>query len=147
MHELSSVINAEFEAAKAFFVLLNDENSALLEGNAERISQIAQAKSEQLKKIADITLKRNQLLPLTEIPAWLGSHPESTNAWQDLKQLAQKIRQLNEVNGAMIDVRLRSTQQALSMLHSLSRTATNLYGPDGQASVGMQTSRHRIENA
>lgn len=147
MHELSSVINAELEAAKAFFSLLNDESAALVEGNAERISQIAQVKSEQLKHIAEITHKRNQLLPLSEIPAWLGSHPESTDAWQKLKQLAEKIKQLNELNGKMIDVRLRSTQQALSMLHSLSRTATNLYGPDGQASVGISSSRHRIENA
>lgn len=146
MPDLSSVIRAELEAAKAFFSLLNDENTALVEGNTERISQVVQTKSEQLKKIADITQMRNQLLPLTEIPAWLDSHPESSDAWQNLKQLAEKIHQLNELNGKMIDVRLRSTQQALAVLHSLSKTATNLYGPDGQASFGMPASRHRIEN-
>jgi flagella synthesis protein FlgN len=147
MHDLSSVIRAELEAAKSFFSLLKDENTALAEGNSERISQVTQAKSEHLKKIADITQMRNQLLPLSEIPAWLDSHPELSDAWHDLKQLAEQIHQLNELNGKMIDVRLRSTQQALAVLHSLSKTATNLYGPDGQASFGMPSSRHPIENA
>ena len=147
MHELSSVIKAELEAAKAFFSLLNDENSALLAGDTERISQIVLAKSEQLKKIADTAQKRNQLLPLAEIPAWISTHPECAQPWQDLKHLAEKIKELNELNGKMIDVRLRSTQQSLAMLQSLSRTATHLYGPDGQGSVGLSASIHRIDNA
>lgn len=147
MHELPSVIEAELEAAKAFLSLLNEENFALVEGNTERLSVVVQTKSEHLKEIAHLSQQRNQLRPLAEIPAWLENHPDSRKSWQELILLAEKIKQLNELNGKLIDVRLRGTQQALGMLHSLSRTATSLYGPDGQASLGISPNRYSRENA
>ncbi len=147
MHDLPSVIEAELDAAKSFLSLLREESDVLVAGDTERLSSIVQRKSELLQKSGHLAREREKLLPLAETGDWMRGRPEISNAWQDLIVLGQEIKQLNEVNGKIIDVRLRATQQSLGMLQSLSRATTYLYGPDGQqTSVGV-SGNYSIESA
>ncbi|MHB1099069.1 MAG: flagella synthesis protein FlgN [Burkholderiales bacterium] len=146
MHDLPSVIEAELDAAKNFLSLLKEESDVLVAGDTDRLAVIAQKKSELLQKIGRLAQGREQMLPLAKISGWMRDHPEVSKTWQELTALALKIKQTNETNGKMIDIRLRGTQQALSVLQSLSRTTTNLYGPDGQSSIALSGS-HSIESA
>ncbi len=145
MLEAHSVMSAELAAAKDFLSLLQEEESALVAGDTERLPDIVQSKSEKIRNIARLAQERNQLVPLPEMDAWLKNRPESSKIWQSLMRLSEEIKEHNRVNGAMIDMRLRSTQQALNMLQSLASTTTSLYGPDGQSSIS--TGGSRIDNA
>ena len=146
MPDLASMIEAELDAAKSFLSLLKEESVALVAGDTEHLSLIVQKKSELLQKIGRLAQEREQLLPLAKMSDWLKDHPEASKTRQELTALALEIKQTNEMNGKMIDIRLRSTQQALGVLQSLSRATTYLYGPDGQTSVGVSGS-HSIESA
>ena len=146
MHDLSSVIEAELDAAKHFLSLLKEESDALVAGDTDGLSVIVQKKSELLQKIGHLAQEREQLLPVAKMGDWMRERPEISKAWQDLIVLGQEIKRFNEVNGKIIDIRLRATQQSLGMLQSLSRATTYLYGPDGQTSVGVSGS-YSIESA
>jgi flagella synthesis protein FlgN len=58
-----------------------------------------------------------------------------------LRALANQAQQLNTTNGELIQSRMRYNQQALGVLFSSSKNASNLYGPDGQANMG-SSGRH-----
>ena len=146
MHDLPSFIEAELDAAKHFLSLLKEESDALVAGDTDRLSVIVQKKSELLQKIGHLAQERERLLPLAKMTDWMREHPEISKTWQDLIGIGQEIKQINEVIGKIIDVRLRATQQSLGMLQSLSRATTYLYGPDGQTSIGVSGS-YNIESA
>ncbi len=145
MHDLSSIIGEEIEASRDFLSLLKAEESALAGGDIERLPEIVRTKSAHLQRIAILAQERSRLVPQSEMKTWLDNHPDVRGSWQDLMVLAEAIRQTNETNGKMIDVRLRGTQQALDVLQSLTSSATRLYGPDGQSSV--TAGGHSIESA
>lgn len=132
---LPAVIRSELILAREFLALLKEEESALVAGDTDHLSIIVQSKSAQIQKIVLLVQERDRLQPLSEMPNWLEDHPESATLWQDLLRLSEEIKQTNDINGAMIDTRLRSTQQALNMLQTLASRTTSLYGPDGQASI------------
>ena len=64
---------------------------------------------------------------------WLrgGGNPHIAELWRQLLALAEKARELNQLNGNMIDTRLRNNQQALAILQAAANQSA-LYGPDGQ---------------
>lgn len=140
-----SILRSELETARSFLALLKEEESALVSGDTERLLDIVQHKSAHLQKMAALSQERNQQLPPSDMTTWLEGHPEASETWQNLVAVAGEIRLINEINGNMIDVRLRSTQQALNMLQSLAHTTTSLYGPDGQSSIS--TSSQSRESA
>ncbi len=143
MPDLQSLLGSELDAAKGFLSLLKEEESALVAGDVDRLSAIVNEKYAHLQQISRLTQERLHQLPPSDAIAWLENHPEASKLWQELIRVSEEIRLTNEINGKMIDVRLRSTQQALNMLNSLVNQTTNLYGPDGQASVGIQTGLSR----
>ena len=143
MPDLPSLLGSELDAAKGFLSLLKEEESALIAGDVDRLSAIVNEKYGHLQNISRLTQERLQQLPLSGTAAWLENHPEASKLWQELIRVSEEIRLTNDINGKMIDVRLRSTQQALNMLNSLVNQTTNLYGPDGQASVGIQAGLNR----
>lgn len=143
---LASIIEAEFGEAGRFLDLLKEEEGALISGDIEKLSEILQKKSPLLLEISNLNRQRSQLMPQNEIGKWLESHPESGETWKKLHAVSGEIRKINETNGKMIDIRLRTTQQALGLLQSLANTSTGFYGPDGQTSIST-SSRHSIESA
>ena len=58
-----------------------------------------------------------------------GGNPQIAELWQQLLALAENAQQLNQINGSMIDTRLRNNQQALAILQAAAKQSA-LYGPD-----------------
>lgn len=52
--------------------------------------------------------------------------------WQKINQFAKRCQELNERNGAAIELLLRYNQRAIKVLQGSARPST-LYGPDGAA--------------
>ena len=94
-------------------------------------------------ELATLAARRSRLLAASGvasdgagIAAWFAAHPEETgtrDAWSSLLAVAAQARELNRVNGELIQERLQSNAQALEVLLGSNAAAGNLYGPDGQS--------------
>jgi flagellar biosynthesis/type III secretory pathway chaperone len=75
--------------------------------------------------------------------AWSARHPEQEEAiaaWNRTQSLAAQAKELNRLNGQMIQLHLQYIGQALEILSRKEEGQLDLYGPDGRptASKGPQ---------
>ena len=140
---LASHLHTERDALRAFVTLLETEQQALLDGQVEQLLTLADSKTQaahELKKLGNIL--RNEMLAHgvgTEsggMETWLQTHAAgSLPVWRDIRQLSTHAQQQNHTNGELIKSKLRHNQQALTVLHIAARSASSLYGPDGQPNL------------
>jgi flagella synthesis protein FlgN len=105
--------------------------------------ELARIKSEKVVLLSQFAESRSRFLSEQgyaqeqgSMAKWLqqqgdGGNPQITELWQQLLALAKNAQQLNQINGNMIDTRLRNNQQALAILQAAAKQNA-LYGPDGQ---------------
>ncbi len=141
---LAELIDAETSVVDQFIILLEREQTALQEGKTDPLPEIADAKAPLTIRLNELAIKRNQALSMAGLPAdragiesWIQRYPvpEVATAWKKLHASIGKARELNEVNGKLIVLRLQYTNQALNALTVAQRTSGTLYGPDGQTSA------------
>jgi flagella synthesis protein FlgN len=135
--KLDSLLNNERAAVGAFIVLLEAEQSALLEGDTDKLLASVEEKNRSAAKLNDLSEQRRRALPsdVTNLnfDKWLQQHePSGAAIWQDLRRLATQAHQLNQTNGELIQIKLRYNQQALGVLFGAAQNAAGLYGRDGQ---------------
>jgi flagella synthesis protein FlgN len=63
--------------------------------------------------------------------AWLEKFPAALSNWNALLQSARRARELNQINGTLINTHMARTRAALSVLQQVPSDST-VYGPDGQ---------------
>lgn len=154
MSALADIIAAEADVVSAFVVLLKEEQDVLKAGSADALPGIVERKTATALKLSPITTARNAELGRATmatdragIDAWLAKFPADTavrDNWQRLQALAEEARELNRVNGRLIQLRMQTNTQALeALLAAASRQ--DLYGADGQATPG--TTRRIIDSA
>lgn len=141
----------ERDSFRLFLKILENEQEALVKGEIDKLTDIAQHKSKKVLELAKLADARNRFLAENGLPPdqngisiWLtgpGSAKETGQVWEELVAIAKAARQLNETNGAMIELKLQHNQQTLAVLMSAANQAT-LYGPDGQHLSG-SSGRHR----
>lgn len=140
---------SELAALDRFIKILQDEQSALVNADINRLVSISQEKSgqaEQLNHLARERLaafsKRGVSSDRASVEAWLTTQPaDLKDAWAALLDRAKTAQELNQINGKLIETQLQSTQQALSALTSAANQST-VYGADGQTR-GIQPSSQR----
>lgn len=140
MKSLSELLVSELSDLRRFCALLEEERKALTGVHADRLPDIAVAKSSLAGQLSQLEHQRDALLSSHGLPrgrsgvdAWLASHPDAAterNQWDELLKLAMQARDGNETNGQLINLLLKQNQQALSVL--LSSGAESIYGADGQ---------------
>lgn len=134
-----AALGAERAALVDFVTLLQREQGMLAENLTDQLVALSEQKSKKallLNQLGETrrTLLQNNIpqLSVTAIQAWLKAHsPAGLLAWQEVLSLAAQAQQLNNINGELIQMKLRHNQQALSVLSNAVNKA-NLYGPDGQ---------------
>lgn len=140
---LISRLNAERDALKAFVTLLETEQQTLVDGRVEELLALSDRKTQAAQELSQLANARKTSLlaqgAKTDsggITAWLQAHAANAlPAWQDIQQLAERMRQLNNTNGTLIQTRMRHNQQALIVLHNAANSAGALYGRDGQPHI------------
>jgi flagella synthesis protein FlgN len=135
-------LKQEGAAWEALLQTLQDEEQALIAGEADRLTLLNSVKLTQLQNVNDHAQSRQaDLLAAGHTPdpagmgAWLAQHrqPELLARWGQLKQMQQQAQALNQRIGALIDMRLTATRQALNVLiHSATRQG-GLYDQEGLA--------------
>ena len=140
--DLVKNLEAEIRTYQAFIQVLQTEQDALIQGDIDPLLELAQIKSEKVVLLSQLAENRTRFLSTRGcaqehggMAKWLlqrnGDNPQIAELWQQLLSLAEKARQLNQINGSMIDTRLRNNQQALAILQTAAKQSA-LYGPDGQ---------------
>lgn len=144
MPALAELLTTEVKLVQSFIDCLSTEQEALKVGDVEALTAVNAQKTalaEQLNRLED---DRNALLQQSGLTAdrqgvssWLSKHPNdraAAQAWDQLMKLAGKARELNNLNGQLIAIRLQATNQALATLTQQTQRST-LYGPNGQTTL------------
>lgn len=145
---LDSVLHSESAALTALVALLRTEQLTLIKGDLDRLAAIAESKAGYLFELSRLGEQRQLWLRERKLSAdragmesllraHAGNSPHTRAAWQQLLELMQKARQLNDTNGALIGGRLNGTQRALNVLFSAANIA-GAYAPDG-STVSLRT--------
>jgi flagella synthesis protein FlgN len=134
-------LSAERDGLRAFIALLEKEQQALLDQDNDRLLALAETKTQFSNKLAEIINARRQFQDAQaigqDVSAWIAKHAPANRAiWDEIRELAARAHQMNQTNGEVIQLKLRSNQQALTALLGAAKNASaGLYGRDGQPNL------------
>jgi flagella synthesis protein FlgN len=139
---LLQTLTAEADAVQRFVDVLQLEQSALKSGETEQLTDFAEQKSQVSITLKQLSAQRNALLAASGlsddragIEAWCAMNPAEqrvTEAWARVIALASEARELNRLNGDLIQIHMLYNSKALEALRG-GNSALELYGPDGQS--------------
>lgn len=146
--ELLAALSNERVAVRDFVELLQHEQSLLTENDIEPLLILAEQKSARALKLNELAEVCRRLLgkiipslDSAAIQAWLEVNSrEGLAMWQEVRALAEQAKQLNNINGELIQMKLRHNQQVLAALSGAVNQAS-LYGADGQSNFSSGTGR------
>jgi flagellar biosynthesis protein FlgN len=135
-------IAEEATAVRRFVDLLKLEQTSLSNGSTDDLLDFAEQKSKLATQLNSLAAQRSALLVAqgfsadrTGVDAWCVNHSSEKEAgatWSSLLSLAADARELNRLNGELIQMRMQYNANALEALRG-GRNALDLYGPDGQS--------------
>ncbi len=133
----------EHKAATQLLLLLQQEQTHLVDANIEGLSALTEEKSKIVARMTELAKWRHRTLgaagfEATEsgMQAWLASsseHAAAGKTWTELLAVARSAKELNRTNGLLINRHMTRNQNALNILQGTPQ-GSNFYGPDGQAS-------------
>ena len=135
-------LKLENAAWKALLEVMQEEEQALIAGDADRLALLDSAKLTQLQTVNGHA--RSRLADLQAaghtpdhpgMDAWLTQHgqPEHRAHWQRLCEMEQVAQAMNQRIGSLIELRLSSTRQALNVLVHSATSQGGLYDNAGLA--------------
>lgn len=140
--QLMQILSAESALMRDFIVVLEREQAALSDDDADVIHQIALEKSAFVQQLGQHAAQRNTCLTRAGhsadragLEAFIASQPETSGlakGWDGLRTLVEQANELNRINGTLIRTRMLHNQQALSILTG-GNAGVRLYGPDGKS--------------
>ena len=142
---LTAQLSAENAAWQAMLNVLGEEERALVNGEADRLAPLNASKLNQLQTLSKLSRARHDgLLAAGHTPdhagmdTWLAQlgQPEHHASWKQLCELEHKARETNQRIGALIDMRLTSTRQALNVLIHSAKRQDGLYDQEGLSVAG-----------
>ncbi len=113
--------------------------------SAEVLQQTVIAKNVLVARMTTLAERRHKALAAKGFPAseagmcaWLEQFPASLSTWNALLEAARRARELNQINGTLINTHMARTRAALSVLQQVPSDST-VYGPDGQQDMRSST--------
>jgi flagella synthesis protein FlgN len=126
-----------------FTDLLGSETVALTERQSfNALNAITESKNGIASRLHALSARRDAILAELELPAGhagtdeaAARHPEIAPVWRGLLDRCAAAAGINDRNGALIDMHLRYTEEALEALQTLTRRS-NLYEANGRSRQG-----------
>lgn len=121
--------------------LMKTEQQLLISADADGLSTITPNKLQLAQRAATLSRVRHKALGAAGFSAseagmepWLavGGNAEHRDAWNSLLELTREAKELNRVNGMIVNRQLGQTQAALSELRGPGGGGAGVYGPAGQ---------------
>jgi flagella synthesis protein FlgN len=146
--KLLAALSEERAAVREFVELLRREQTLLTENDMDPLLTLAEKKSAsavRLNELSDVCRRQLEKISPTldnaTIESWLNLNTvDGLPMWQEVRTLAGQAKQLNNVNGELIQMKSRFNQQAFAALSGAVNQA-NLYGANGQSSFSSGTGR------
>ena len=133
-------IEQESHTVGRLIEILEQEQSCLIQADFERVQALLEEKSTLLQSFNLLSQERYQWLSAAGYPAnesgmsdWLKENREHAQqtSWLTMQQALLKAKELNRINGMLINKHFTRNQQLLSTLRGQTETS-EFYGPSGQ---------------
>ena len=137
---LIAKLAVESTAWQALLNVLEQEEQALVDGEADLLPKLNALKMAQLQTLNKLVRTRyDGLLAVGLTPdhagmdAWLVQQgkPEDSTQWEKLQAMEQQAQAMNQRIGVLIELRLNSTRQALNVLVQAATSQGGLYDQAG----------------
>ncbi len=147
-----SSLQEEHQALANLIELMKVEQAYLVAADMDGVQSITEQKSRVVAQISKLAQQRHRALAMAgfapeeqNMQAWLASiNQDKVNAaWQDLLTITKAAKELNRVNGILVNKQLSWNQQALETLQAPIRADTggSFYGPNGQSTTSSSNRR------
>ena len=151
--DFSQVLAEEKKLVQQFVDVLKREQSALRDGRIDELPDHNEQKAQLVTDLNRLAEQRRTFLASHQlsndkagVDRWCAAHPDQKDAarqWADILSFASEARELNRLNGELIQLRMQHNIRALEALQG-GKDALDLYGPDGQSTP---RSKQRINDA
>ncbi|HZX23600.1 MAG TPA: flagellar protein FlgN [Woeseiaceae bacterium] len=140
---LETVIREALRSAQRLEAALAAERAALEERDAAALHEAGAGKQELLSRLDGLDEQRRRLLADHGYPADQGgiealladclpAHP-LRELWRELGKVAERCRDANAANGAIVHLRRRQIGRALDVLRGAPEGTAPVYGADGSS--------------
>jgi flagella synthesis protein FlgN len=128
--------------AETLVAILSREQNNLVNANIDAIEAIIEEKSVVMQQMTHALQERYKLLGENRyepndagLMQWLGAQNDVSikQEWLGFQKLLTKAKELNRVNGILINKHFNRNQQQLNVLKS-GNSSGEFYGPNGQSS-------------
>jgi len=122
--------------------VLKQEQQYLISADIDALTSLTPTKSALVNDMAVLASQRHSALGAagfkpeeTGMEAWIAASGDAgaQQFWRDVLELTREAKEMNRINGTLINKHLNLTQSALQSLRP-QNPATNMYGPTGQTS-------------
>ncbi|MBL8430338.1 MAG: flagellar protein FlgN [Dechloromonas sp.] len=142
MSTAAKMLKREAELVMRFRDTLLREQHILQSGTSDGLAEVNAEKLSLVESLNIAGVERAHALSSGDIDtidmqAWFASRPsekEAAEEWNNLLETAREARDINELNGNLIQVLHQKTSDALFIL-TQGKADQSLYGSDGQASL------------
>jgi flagella synthesis protein FlgN len=133
--------------------LMKTEQQFLVSADADGLSRIVPDKLKLAQRAAELSRTRHQALGAAGfapgehgMEPWLavGGDATSRGLWNHLLELTREAKELNRVNGMLINKQLAHTQGVLNALRGASAGDAGTYGPEGQTVTAGPSRRYVV---
>jgi flagella synthesis protein FlgN len=134
--------------------LMKQEQQFLVNADSDGLTVLTPQKSSMVQQMALLASQRHQALGAAGFPAreagmedWLASCNDQAarGLWLALLERTREAKELNRVNGMLINKQMTNTQTVLNALRTPAGSAeAPVYGPSGQTSVGGPSRRYVV---
>jgi flagella synthesis protein FlgN len=140
--KLHQCLLEELSAMSFLADLLKTEETALIAGDVATLSNLTQAKSQQLAALSSLEKKRQIYLDhlgfsidakgMQDYLATDKADSLTSESWEKLLQISAAAKENNRTNGILINRQITKNQGALNVLQQ-NNPAGAMYGPNGQS--------------
>lgn len=145
----NATLSEEITLLKSLTGLMKQEQAFLVSADTDGLNSLMQQKSQWIDHMARLAAQRHQLLAGagcdaadSGMQAWLDKGKDSAAAasWQQLLDLAREAKELNRMNGMLINKQMSNNQALIDAMRvPAGAPDTGFYGPSGQATVTSAT--------
>lgn len=147
----NSTLATEQQLVGSLVELMQQEQDLLIKADAEGLAALMPQKSELVQQLAGLAGERHKALGAAGFAAaesgmepWLAASgaPDARTQWEHLLALTAQAKELNRVNGMLINKQLAHTRTALGTLRTPGvAPEAGVYGPGGQTVGGGPSKR------
>lgn len=136
---ISTLFNQDVELLNNLVLLLSREQEALINMDIDQIEDLLDQKGVLLQRISTSVKNRHDALAKVGFDAdengmasWIKSNrlEKELQLWQGFQQNLEQAKELNRLNGQMINKHFNRNQQSLGQLQGKPATS-GVYGPNG----------------